>query len=75
MSTMKSTLAATFLTLVLTVPAFPGSIETPGGIQPPPPPPRTVESGDNPTPYSPAPGDPELSSMLVDILLAVLRMF
>ena len=68
MSKMKSTLAATFLTLVLTVPAFPGNIETSGGTPPPPPPP-TVESGNNPPP------DPSgLNSTLVDILLAVLRL-
>ncbi|MBA3355898.1 MAG: hypothetical protein H0U18_08160 [Pyrinomonadaceae bacterium] len=37
MSKMKSTLAATFLTLILIVPALAGQIGTPG-IPPPPPP-------------------------------------
>lgn len=39
MSKMKSTLAATFLTLILIVPALAGQIGTPGLTIPPPPPP------------------------------------
>lgn len=48
MSKMKSTLAATFLTLVLTIPALAGVIGSPGGTPPPPPPPDT--SGNISTP-------------------------
>ena len=41
MSKMKSTLAATLLTLVLAVPALAGNIGSPGGTPPPPAPPPT----------------------------------
>lgn len=42
MSKMKSTLATTFLTLVLTVPALAGNIGSPGVNEPPPPPPAAL---------------------------------
>jgi len=60
MSKMKSTLAATFLTLVLAVPALAGNIGTPGATPPPPPPPPECET------ISPI--------GLIDILLAVLSL-
>ncbi len=43
MSKMKSTLAATFLTLVLAVPALAGDIGGPAGTPPPPSPPPASE--------------------------------
>lgn len=44
MSKLKTTLAATFLTVVLTVPALAGNIGSPGGTVPPPPPPAPEET-------------------------------
>ncbi|MCM3873889.1 MAG: hypothetical protein ND895_24635 [Pyrinomonadaceae bacterium] len=79
MSKMKSTLAATVLTLVLAVPTFAGVIQTPGGTPPPPPPPTTEEEGGTPgTPSSQSAQalNSDLSSeMLIDILIAVLSLF
>jgi hypothetical protein len=78
MSKMKSTLGASFLTLVLTVPALAGNIGSPGGTPPPPPPPPPALSttcGNSGSPGSSAqanPGSPELQSALVDLLLTVL---
>ena len=78
MSKTKSTLAATFLTLVLAVPSLAGIIGTPTNSDPPPPPPPLIEGGANTTglPQAQVPGNAEPSSqMLVDILLAVLSLF
>jgi hypothetical protein len=44
MSTIKTTLAATFLTVVLTIPALAGNIGSPGATPPPPPPPAIEET-------------------------------
>jgi hypothetical protein len=75
MSKMKSTLAATLLTLVLAVPAFSGNIDTPSGSTPPPPPPPVAEISAS-VPNSSVPGDASgLGTTIVDVLLAVLRMF
>jgi hypothetical protein len=75
MSKLKSTLAATFLTLVLAVPALAGNIGTPGST-PPPPPPDPCETIDSTG--SSAPGDEGslelISSELVDVLIAVLSL-
>ncbi|MCM3902095.1 MAG: hypothetical protein ND866_10345 [Pyrinomonadaceae bacterium] len=76
MSRMKSTLAATLLTLVLAVPALAGNIGSPGGTPPPPaPPPSTC--GNIGSPGSAALGNlvsPGLNPTLVEILLAVLSL-
>ena len=45
MSKTKSTLAATFLTLVLAVPSWAGIMDSPGGSLPPPPPPSVNQWG------------------------------
>jgi hypothetical protein len=66
MSKIKSNLAATVLTLLLTVPALAGNIGSPGCTEPPPPPPSTT-SGNIGSPGSPAPA-------LVDFLIAVLSL-
>jgi hypothetical protein len=75
MTKMKSTLAATFLTAVLSLPAMAGNIGTPG-YTPPPPPPASCQTVDSTS--SPATEDMdflELSSAgLVDILIAVLSL-
>jgi hypothetical protein len=75
MTKMKSTLTATFLTLVLAVPALAGNIGTPGGTPPPPPPPACEETT---SPSSPTFGGMDtlgLSSPgLIDILMAVLSL-
>ena len=72
MSKMKSTLAATFLTLVLTVPALAGQIGTPGATPPPPPPPATETCSAG----SLVPGETDTPGLvsLVDILMAVLSL-
>ncbi|HET6645693.1 MAG TPA: hypothetical protein VFP47_16640 [Pyrinomonadaceae bacterium] len=44
MSKIKATLAATLLTVVLTVPALAGNIGSPGATPPPPPPPAIEET-------------------------------
>lgn len=79
MSKMKSTLAATVLTLVLTAPALAGNIGTPGATPPPPPPPPAAESGNIGTPGSPTLGNmssaASSSPTLVDILIAVFSLF
>jgi hypothetical protein len=62
MSKMKSKLAATFLTLVLTVPAVAGNIGTPGGTPPPPPPTECVSDVSASSP------------VLVNILIALLSL-
>ena len=73
MSKMKSTLAATFLTLVLAVPASAGVIGTPGGTPPPPPPPPQMETCSSGSIALEETGTSELvSQSLIDILLAVL---
>jgi hypothetical protein len=77
MSTMKSTLAATLLTVVFAVPALGGNIGSPGGTPtPPPPPPPLTESGNIGSPGLPAPVDansvPLSSQVLVDILTGLL---
>ncbi len=61
MSKMKSTLAATFLSLILTVPALAGVIGTPGATPPPPPPPT-------------APGNISSPGFAVNIYLALLSL-
>jgi hypothetical protein len=63
MSNMKSKLAATLLTLILTVPALAGNIGTPGCTPPPPPPPPACVSDVSAS----LPG-------LVNILIAVLSL-
>jgi hypothetical protein len=74
MSKMKSTLAATFLTLVLTVPALAGQIGSPGATPPPPPASDSCETIDS----TGSTGDMESSGLIspefVDILLAVLSL-
>ena len=45
MSKIKTTLAATFLTVVLTVPALAGNIGSPGATPPPPQPPAVETTG------------------------------
>jgi hypothetical protein len=76
MTKMKSTLTATFLTLVLAVPALAGNIGTPGGTPPPPPPPPACEETSSPS--SPAFGGMDTlglsSPELIDILIAVLSL-
>ena len=67
MSKIKSNLAATLLTLVLTVPALAGNIGSPGCTEPPPPPPSSTTSGNIGSPGSPA-------HALVDLLIAVLSL-
>ncbi len=84
MSKMKSTLAATLLTLVFAFPSMGGNIGSPGGTPPPPPPPTTtIEGGTNGLPGSPVPagGVPVgqnpagvSAPTLVDILMAVLSL-
>ncbi|CAN5789185.1 hypothetical protein BH18ACI4_BH18ACI4_15100 [soil metagenome] len=71
MSKMKSTLAATVLTVVLAVPALASDIDTPGGTPPPPPP--TTTSGNIGSPGVSAPGNIG-SPGLFDILIAVLSL-
>jgi len=60
MSKMKSTLAATVITLILTVPALAGNIGTPGCTPPPPTACESVVSAS--------------STGLVNILIAVLSL-
>lgn len=73
MTKMKSTLTATFLTLVLAVPALAGNIGTPGYVPPPPPPPDPCETSSSPAPGGT--GSLELSSSeLIEILIAVLSL-
>jgi hypothetical protein len=76
MSKMKSTLAATLLTLVFAVPALGGNIGSPGGTPTPPPPPPLTESGNIGSPGSPDPvganSAPLSSKLLVDILTGLL---
>jgi hypothetical protein len=75
MTKMKSTLTATFLTLVLAVPALAGNIGTPGGTPPPPPPPACEETNSPSSPASGEMGTLRLSSpTLIDILIAVLSL-
>lgn len=70
MSNMKSTLAATFLTLVLTVPAWGGNIGSPGATPPPPTTSESISSSDSTACGNI--GSPGLtSSALVDILITV----
>jgi hypothetical protein len=75
MSKLKSTLTATFLTLVLAVPALAGNIGTPGYTPPPPPPPATEITSSPTSSACGEMGTPGLSStVLVDILMAVLSL-
>ncbi len=76
MSEMKSTLAATFLTLVLAFPTLGGVIGSPGGTPPPPPPPPVTETTSSPSSIVPGEtGTPGLVTYsLVDILMAVLSL-
>jgi hypothetical protein len=71
MSKMKPTLAATFLTLILTVPALAGQIGSPGYTPPPPPPPEPAlcESSS-----SDMDSTALISTELFDILVAVLSL-
>lgn len=73
---VKSTLAATLLTLVLAVPSWGGNIGSPGGSPTPPsPPPTTV--GNIGSPGAPMPEDicsAEVNSTLVNILIAMLSL-
>jgi hypothetical protein len=62
MKKLKSTLAATLLSLALTITASAGNISSPGVTDPPPPPPSSAEGNIS------SPGSP----VLVEILLAVL---
>ena len=66
MSKIKSTVAATFLTVVLAVPALAGNIGSPGYV-PPPPPPSEPTCGNIGSPGSPVPE-------LIDFLIAVLSL-
>ncbi len=72
MTKMKATLAASFLTLALSIPALAGNIGTPGVTDPPPPPPPTT-CGNIGSPGSPALGNISTPG-LVDILIAVLSL-
>lgn len=66
---IKTTLAATFLTVVLTVPALAGNIGSPGATPPPPPPPAVEEPIG--LPGGPDSGDlcsPELINLLITVL-------
>jgi hypothetical protein len=78
MSKMKSTLAATLLTLVFAFPTVGGIINSPGST-PPPPPPTSTQDGGTGSPGSQLSNDlnsDDLSSaVIVDILTAVLAMF
>ncbi|MFN2510378.1 MAG: hypothetical protein ABR568_02910 [Pyrinomonadaceae bacterium] len=75
MSKMKSTLAATFLTLVLAFPSLGGVIGSPGGTPPPPPPPPITETNSAGSVLPGETGTPGLvTSSLVDILMAVLSL-
>ena len=75
MSKMKSTLAATFLTVILAVPALGGVIGSPGGSPPPPPPPVADATTSAGPAISGEMGTPGLvSRSLVDILMAVLSL-
>lgn len=75
MSKMNSTLAATFLSLVLAVPALGGVIGSPGYV-PPPPPPAEATYENSSSPDSSEPGDMDstelISPELVDVLIALL---
>jgi hypothetical protein len=75
MSKMKSTLAATLLTLVFAFPTLGGNIGSPGSTPPPPPP--SSEEGGNPGAEAPADmSSAALSSpVIVDILIALLSLF
>ena len=55
MSKIKTTLAATFLTVVLTVPALAGNIGSPGATPPPPQPPAVETTG--------LPGEPDSGNL------------
>lgn len=70
MSKMKSTLAATFLSLVLAVPALGGVIGSPGYV-PPPPPPAEEATCDSSSPDSSEPVG-LISPELIDVLIALL---
>lgn len=76
MSKLKSTLAATLLTLVLAFPALGGVIGSPGGTPPPPPPPPIAET--TCSPGSLVPGETNTSGLvttsLIDILMAALSL-
>lgn len=79
MSRIKSTLGATFLTLILAVPALAGNIGTPGGTPPPPPPPTTSGNIGTPGGIPPPPPPPTTSGIistpgLIDILIAMLSL-
>ena len=69
MSKIKTTLAATFLTVVLTVPALAGNIGSPGAVPPPPPQPAPEETIG--LPVGPDSGNlctPELINLLITAL-------
>lgn len=69
MSKIKTTLAATFLTVVLTVPALAGNIGSPGATPPPPPQPAPEETIG--LPGGPDSGNlcsPELINLLFTVL-------
>ena len=69
MSKIKTTLATTFLTVVLTVPALAGNIGSPGATPPPPPPPAVEQT-------TGVPGEPDSGDLcspeLINLLIAVL---
>lgn len=74
MSKMNSTLAATFLSLVLAVPALGGVIGSPGYVPPPPPPAEEATCENSSSPDSSADMDSTelISPELVDVLIALL---
>ena len=76
MSKMKSTLAATLLTLVFAFPTVGGNIGSPGGSPPPPPP--TSDGGELGSQAQPQPldvsGNTLSSPMVVDLLIALLSL-
>ena len=71
MSKMKPTLAATFLTLVLTVPGLAGQIGSPGYTPPPPTPPEGASCACS---SSDMDSTGLISTELFDILVAVLSL-
>ncbi len=76
MSKINSTLAATFLSLALAVPALGGVIGSPGYVPPPPPPAEEATCENSSSPDSSEPGDMDstelISPELVDVLIALL---
>jgi hypothetical protein len=76
MSKLKSTLAATLLTLVLAFPSLGGVIGSPGGTPPPPPPPPIAETICSPGLLGPGETDTSglVTTSLIDILMAVLSL-